>query len=180
MAPRPVVGESLLASPELALVDPWLAAELRRSPDHADHVGLDPHARVEEASATVEAKADDAHVPLVVADDPGEARSDESEHVHEESIIVEVVEQTPERDPQTSSHYPALPSPEPDDDAVDETAAALARIRERLNGDVSPTGEKRLRRGFTIASGTSAVCALGVLALDVQLQVAQLPSWLSF
>ncbi len=113
------------------------------------------------------------------ADEPEDAEAGDAEHLHDYDYIVEVVEQTPAQSKQTSSHYPVLPAPEREEQAVQETDAALQRIRERLTEEL-PTSERKLRRPFTLASGASAVFSLGVLALDVQPQVAQLPSWLGF
>ena len=122
---------------------------------------------------------------LAVADEPPLAESREGDDLHDDDYIdlhphdyiVEVVEQAPAPSQQTSSHYPVLP--EPDEEATEETDAALRRIRERLTEEL-PASERKLRRSFIVASGASAVCAVGVFALDIQLQVAELPGWLGF
>jgi hypothetical protein len=169
-----VAGESPLTSPELALVDPWLAAELRRSLSPAEDTWPHPRASVEEAPSAIE---EDAPVQPVFAEELGGVESGDTEHLQDYEYIVEVIEQTPAQSQRASSHYPDLP--ESEEEAIDETDAALRRIRERFTDD-PPACETKLRRRFTLASGASALCALGVLALDVQLQVAQLPGWLGF
>jgi hypothetical protein len=198
-----VVGESPLASPELALVDADLAAELRRGLRPVVDTWLRPRVSAEEASAAIEEApqlvvadepplaespdsedfyghdyiVEDVPVQPVVADEPPLAESRDREHFHDDDYIVEVVEQAPAPSKQTSSHYPVLP--ELEEEATEETDAALRRIRERLTEEL-PATERKLRRRFIFASGASAACAVGVLALDVQLQVAQLPGWLGF
>lgn len=170
-----MVGESPLASPELALVDADLAAELRNGLRAVEDTWLLPRARVEEASAAIE---EDAPPPqAVVADEPPLAESRESELLPDLDYIVEVVEQPPAPSQQTRSHYPVLP--EPEEDAIEETDAALRLIREHMTEEL-PAPERKLRRRFILASGVSALCAVGVLALDVQLQMAHLPGWLGF
>ena len=175
-APGLVIGESSLASPELALVDPWLAAELRRSLRPAENTWLRPRASLAEAPAAIE---EDPPLQPVLADETEDAESGDAEHLPDYDYTVEVVEQTPAQRKQTSSHYPVLPAPEREEEAIEETDAAFRRIREPLTEEL-PASERKLRRRFTLASGASAVCALGVLAVDVQLQVAQLPGWLGF
>ena len=104
-----MVGQSPLASPELALVDPWLAAELRRSLRPAEDTWLRHRASLAEAPAAIE---EDAPRQPVFADDPDDAESGDAEHLQDYDYIVEVVEQTPAQGTQTSSHYPVLPAPE--------------------------------------------------------------------
>ena len=174
-----MVGEYPLASPELALVDADLAAELRRGLRPVEDTWLHPRVSAEEAPAAIE---EDAPPQPIVADEPSLAESRDSENLHDHDYIVEVVEvveQAPAPSQQTSSHYPVLPAPEPEEEAIEETDAALRRIRERLTEEV-PAPKRKLRRRFTLASGASAVCAVSVLALDVQLHVAQLPGSLGF
>ena len=169
-----MVGESPLASPELALVDADLAAELRRGLRAVEDTWLRPRVSAEEAPAAIE---EDAPSQPVAADELPLVESRESEHLPDLDYIVEVVEQPPAPSEQTRSHYPVLP--EPEEDAIEETDAALRLIREHMTEEL-PAPERKLRRRFILASGASAACAVGVLALDVQLQVAQLPGWLGF
>jgi hypothetical protein len=175
VAPGLVVRDSPLASPELALVDAALAAELRLSLRPVEDSWLRPPVSFEEARAAVE---EDAPAEPDVADEPGEAEAGNADQLHEYDFVVEAIEHTPAERRRTSSHYPVLPAPEPDEAAIEETDAALRQIRERLT-DESPPRERKVRRRFILGSGTSAVCALGVLAVDVHFQVAQLPGWLA-
>jgi hypothetical protein len=97
--------------------------------------------------------------------------------VIDDDYIVEVSDDTSAQ--HANPHYPVLPSPKSGQEGIEETDAALRQIRERMVDEV-PARKTRLRRRFTVASGASVVVALCVLAVDVQLQVAQLPAWLRF
>jgi hypothetical protein len=181
-APRLVVGESPLASPELALVDAALATELRRSLCPVEDSSMRPRERFEEAPPAFE---DDTPVQREVADEGGHAEAGDADQLHD--YIVDSIEHTPAQSQRTSSHYPVLPAPEVEryEEAIEETDAVLRRIRTRLTdespaSDESPAPERKLRRRFILGSGAGAVCVLGLGAVDVQLQVAQLPSWLGF
>jgi len=79
-------------------------------------------------------------------------------------------------EPGTSSDYPVLPDLDERSDALDETDAALRRIREQM---VVPGGKptSRVRRRLAIASGLLGV-ALAAVAVDVQLGVLHAPGWL--
>ena len=156
------VDETRLASPELALVDAALAAELRLSLPPVE--GTEPRGRAsfEEAPA---ASDESAPPQRDVEDEFGEAEAGAAELHLDAEYIGSVTEEMPAQSQTTSSHHPVLPAPEAED-AIGETDAALRRIRERLT-DESPDRGRRLRRRFTVASGASAVCALGVLAVDV-------------
>jgi len=166
-----LLDDAPLASPELALVDPELAAELRTT--------LSPEERWLRPSAGAEDKPDDADALWDVAEIPREA-----EAAPELALVDERPTATPEQaaaEGASRSHYPVLPASEPDAEATDATDVALRRIRESLTEtDESPSGKRRIRRGFTFASGVVAVCAVAVLGADVQLQVAHLPSWVPF
>ncbi len=200
--PRLVVSESPLASPELALVDPELGAGLRERLTLVEDTWLRPRVRVEPAPAMIQDEApvppalaleldhDDVAEPAQVVDDEPAPRAfvDElqvaeparTDDVHDPEYVVDVVEQAPAQRQQTSSHYPLLPAPlEPEERVVEETDAALRRIRERLTEEL-PASKRKFRRRFTVASGTSTACALGVLAVDVHLQIAHLAGWLGF
>lgn len=79
---------------------------------------------------------------------------------------------------QASSDYPVLPDLDERTYALDETEAALRRIREHM----VPAGKSapRIRRRFTIVSGMGIAAALAVVALEVQLGVLHAPGWLGF
>jgi hypothetical protein len=216
-APGLVVGESPVASPELALVDPELAKELRRSLSHVADTWLRPRANVEEA---FDAMDEDPPLP-VSPDEPGNPESRDAEHLHHDECvvdgivelpsaqsqqtdgeqgaddeymadviapehlaldeyIVDTVEPTAARNQRTSSNYPDLPAPGPEERGFEETEAALRGIRERMTEELPAAPKRKLRRRFTFASGVGALCAVGVLAVDIQFEVAQLPGWLLF
>jgi len=123
-----LLGEAQLASPELALVDAELAAELRSALIPVEDRWLRPLAPVVQAPAE---SGEDSPAQLQSADDAGHAESRDAEQLHDEFIV-----STPERAPadelRSNSHYPVLPSPEPDAEATDAADAAFRRIRERL------------------------------------------------
>lgn len=179
MAAAPIlIGQAPLASPELALVDADLAAELRLTLCPVVDSWLSPRANAQKTQAAIE---EDVLVERNLTAEPRDSAPADAEPLDGYDCVVGVIEQAPVTSQETSSHYPALPAPEPEDRTVRQTDAALRRIRERLTeSDASSARARRLRRRFTYASGASALCALGVLAADVQLQVAQLPSWLHF
>lgn len=166
-----LLAEAPLASPELALVDPELAAELRTT------LGS------EERWFRPLAPADDNAVDASALDVAEILR--EAEAAAPERLLVDAHRSTtPEQsraERQTRSHYPVLPASERDAEATDATDVALRRIRESLTeADDSPSGKRRIRRGFTLASGMVAACAVAALGADFQLQVAHLPGWLQF
>jgi hypothetical protein len=134
MAAVPGVGVVVfpLASPELALVDADLAAELRRGLRLVEDSEPRPRASLEEAPA---ADGTDGS-PQRVVDEPSVAESERAERVDDDVYVVEV-EETPPQGQGTSSHYPVLPAPEPGAESTDDTDAALRRIRERLDDDAS-------------------------------------------
>ena len=172
---RLVDGESSYASPELALVDAVLAAELRRSLRLVEDSWVPPRVPVEEVPTAIE---EDEPAQQDLGDVLGEVLSREVEPLVDDDYIVEVIDDTaPAR--HANPHYPVLPSPRSGAEDIEGTDAALRHIRERMI-DEPPARKKRLRRRFTVASGASVVFALGILAVDVQLHVAQLPGWLRF
>ena len=194
-APRLVDGESSYASPELALVDAVLAAELRRSLRLVEDSWVPPRVPVEEAPTAIEEVPTAVEeAPTVIEEDEpaeqdlggvlGRAVPREVEPFGNDDYIVEVIDDDyiVEVSDDTSAqhanpHYPVLPSPKSGQEGIEETDAALRQIRERMVDEPSPH-KTRLRRRFTVASGASVVFAVGVLAVDVQLHVAQLPGWL--
>jgi hypothetical protein len=190
-APHLVDGEPSYTSPELALVDAVLAAELRRGLRLVEDSWVPPRAPVEEAPTAIE---EDEPAEPDLGDVLGEAAFEEVEPLGDDYIVevihddyavevidadymVEVIDDTAPAQ-HANPHYPVLPSPRSGEEAI-ETDAALRQIRERMVDD-TPARKKRLRRRFTVASGASVVFALGILAVDVQLHVAQLPDWLRF
>jgi hypothetical protein len=167
-----LLAEAPLASPELALVDPELAAELRTTLGSEER-WLRPMARADD-------NAVDASALWDVAEILREAEAAAPERLLVDAHPSMTAEQT-RAEAQTRSHYPVLPASETDAEATDATDVALRRIRESLTeADDSPSGKRRIRRGFTLASGMVAACAVAVLGADVQLQVAHLPGWLQF
>jgi hypothetical protein len=174
-APRLVDGESSYASPELALVDAVLAAELRRSLRLVEDSWATPRVPVEEVPTAIE---EDEPAQQDLGDVLVAAASREIEPLGDDDYIVEVIDDTAPTQ-HANPHYPVLPSPRSGGEAIEDTDAALRQIRERMVDEPSPR-KTRLRRRFTVASGASVVFAVGVLAVDVQLHVAQLPGWLRF
>ena len=79
----------------------------------------------------------------------------------------------------TMSDYPVLPDLGEASEALEETDAALRKIREHFGSEGSDR-RRRLRRGFVVASGLGAVVAVAVFAVDVGLEVVALPGWLGF
>ena len=134
VAPGPVVSESPLASPELALVDAVLAAELRLGLCPVEDSSLPPRTSFAEAAVAIE-KDTPVQSEFAEDDQPGDAQ-----YLRESEHRVEVIERTPGQSQGTSSHYPLLPALEPEEEAIQETEAALRRIRER------PTDESLARR----------------------------------
>jgi hypothetical protein len=99
------------------------------------------------------------------------------EYVVRDDDILPVVDEAP-----ANSAYPVLPDLEARSDALEETEAALRRIREQMVV-VAPSEPKRaprLRRRFTILAGFCAVTATAVVAAEMQLGVAHAPGWPAF
>jgi hypothetical protein len=80
------------------------------------------------------------------------------------------------------SDYPVLPDLDERSEALDETDAALRRIREQMGGDATPASRRKrwVRRRYTVVTGLCAAAALVVYAAEVELGVAHAPSWLAF
>lgn len=77
------------------------------------------------------------------------------------------------------SEYPELPDLTAATAALEETDAALRRIREQLVVQEPKRTGPALRRA-TVVSGIVALGALVAVAVDAQLGLAALPSWLGF
>jgi hypothetical protein len=87
----------------------------------------------------------------------------------EDVILPEVVEASTD-EAASKSDYPVLPDLEERSDALEETEAALRRIREQLvPTPAEPKRRSRLRRRFTVVGGLCLMAAAGVAAADVQL-----------
>jgi hypothetical protein len=198
-APHLSFDEPDAVSPELALVDPALAARLRSTldipaevvalPERERHLELLPAVDdTDDADDLIVAPADEVRKPVVVptvatvsdegVDDlivaPDVApRVDADELSAPSRAVADGPVDESDETRSESSHYPDLPAPDPQ--ATDETDEALRRIREQLASS-SSAPRPRVRRRFTVASGLSAVCALTVLAVNVQLGLMRLPN----
>ena len=106
--PANLLAEAPLASPELALVDPELAAELRRTYSPFEDRWLRPPARVENASA----ESEEPSAQPESADDDGQAGSRDAEPLQHEFTVATPPEQAPTEELRPSSLYPVLPAPE--------------------------------------------------------------------
>ena len=174
-APPSLLDECPAASPELALVDAALAAELRMSLPPVQDGPLRPRADSRDTSALLESDPLDELVDAVHSpDEPVLA----NEHVESQSAEATVVDDhvlaldgDAGEDEQTRSYYPPLPKLEPD--ALDDAEAALGRIRERLTAE-APAPGRRFRRGFTAAAVASVPLALAIVSLDVQFGLVRL------
>jgi hypothetical protein len=82
-------------------------------------------------------------------------------------------------DAQPSSDYPFLPDLDERSDALEETEAALRKIRENMGVPSTARRTRRVRRRFTVAAGLCVVTALAVYAAEIELGVAHAPGWLS-
>ena len=123
-----------LASPELALVDAHLAAELRQCLRPVEDSCLRPRQQSKEVPASEEAAPSEQVVDDLSVAEPREAG-------HHESAERSEVEDTPSEGREMSSWYPILPAPEPGVEPIDATDAALRRIRERLSGHDASSAE---------------------------------------
>ena len=129
-----------LASPELALVDAHLAAELRRCLPAVGDSWPRPRLKSMEAPAAEEA------APHEYVVDGGLSVDEFQQAEHPDSAEHTGVEETPPEGPEMRSWYPVLPAPEPGAEPTDDTDAALRRIRERLvDGDASSAEPRRSR-----------------------------------
>jgi hypothetical protein len=82
-------------------------------------------------------------------------------------------------DAESSSDYPVLPDLDDRSDALEETEAALRKIRENMGVPSTARRTRRVRRRFTVATGLCAVTVLAVYAAEVELGVAHVPGWVS-
>ena len=203
--PRLVDGESSYASPELALVDAVLAAELRRGLRLVEDSWVPPRVQVEEAPTAIEeAPTAIEEVPTAVEEAPTVIEEDEPA----QQDLGDVLGRAAPREVELFGNDDYIVEVIDDDyivEVIDDTALPSTQTRTipccrrrnperkgsrrpmlRFDRSVSawstklPARKTRLRRRFTVASGASVVFALCVMAVDVQLQVAQLPGWLRF
>jgi len=86
-------------------------------------------------------------------------------------ILPEVVEASTDH-AATRSDYPVLPDLEERSDALEETEAALRRIREQFVPPGESKRRPRLRRRFTVVAALCVMAAAGMAAADVQLGLA--------
>lgn len=164
-APPPAVDElsdlpDYVVLPEEAADEAVLGARLAEDPAESYPtfpVFLDV---VPEAPA-----ADDgSHLPEYVVLSDSEIRTDAASAVDEASEW---------------SDYPVLPDLGEVSEILEESDAALRKIREQIGSDPSER-RRRLRRVFTVASGLAAVAAVALFAVDVELGVVAPPGWLGF
>ena len=211
-----LIDDPRLASPELALVDADLAAQLRvqltsgegfrprevappapltllvagtaeRTPAPDDQLASFEVEAVDVMPAYI-VVPDEKTDELVLEDEVFEALEDFDvpEPVEElpdyivrsDAVVVpEVAAKASADKEESSSDYPVLPDLDERSDALDETDAALRRIREQM---VVP-GDKpksHVRRRLAIVSGLGLGVALAAVAVDVQLGVLHAPGWL--
>jgi hypothetical protein len=183
-APLPLVDpEYSRVSPELALVDAHLAAELReRLAGPADTAPapafepavvelVEPEAPIDSAEV---ARSNDDTVGVDSIDDliVGYAAAEDGSSILPDDVVDvvdEIQPDTREGEAGTTS-YPALPAAETRDS--DPTDLVLREIRHRLTEE--PQTKRRLRRRFVVASGVGAIAAVAVLLVDVHFGIVQL------
>ena len=129
-APERFFDEPRPVSPELALVDATMAAELRAHLSSPEDAARPPRNAFSEVLATSSPPAKLVEVVF------GDALADPPVHgmdeVRDEHVSIDEGVSESARD---GSSYPTLPAPQLDDQAVDATAAALLRIRERFESE---------------------------------------------
>jgi hypothetical protein len=222
-----LIDDPPVASPELALVDAGLAAQLRveltsgeafrprevARPGYlmllADVGAPEPAPSVVDEHPPLQVAAVDVMPVYVVLPDESDDLDLEDEDPDADETFdspvppapVEEVEELPDYivrsgesafpaavteasvdQAQPISDYPVLPDLNERSDALDETDAALRRIREQMvvPGGESSTPRSRVRRRFAIVSGFGLATALAAVAVDVQLGVLNAPGWLAF
>jgi hypothetical protein len=133
----------------------------------------------EEVAATVLDDAEPADDETAVEDVP-EAPP---EHVvRDDESVAEAAVQASAEEMRSTSDYPMLPDLDERSDALEETEAALRRIREHMGTPAAPTErrKRRFRRRFTVFAGLFAVGTLTALAAEVQFGLAHAPGFLAF
>ena len=132
-----VLLEAPPASPELALVDPELAAELRRAHSPVDDRWLRPPAGVEES----EAESED---PIQLAVDSGYAESHDTQRaLDDEFIVATPPEQTPAEELRPSSNSSILRAPEPEEAAFEASIGIESHQTQQIvaQGLAQPFGQ---------------------------------------
>jgi hypothetical protein len=124
----------------------------------------------EEEAAPVMVAADETAPAL-----PAYVVPEAEESAAEDVVVAATTDQSSSR-----SDYPVLPDLDERSDALEETEAALRRIREQMVTPSESKPRRRLRRRFTVFAGLGVVGALAVYAADVQLGVLQAPGFLAF
>jgi hypothetical protein len=130
-APDPFVDEPRSVSPELALVDATMAAELRGRLSSPWDAPASPRNTFSEVLATSSPPA--KLVEAVFGDalaDPCEQEMDEFRDERAPIAEEAMAEGVKDR-----SSYPALPAPQSGEQPTGATEAALLRIRERFHAD---------------------------------------------
>ena len=149
-----------------------VAASPPARPDRIEPVGepVDPPA----VAAMARIDENDPIADLIVQG-PGSSPVAPSTAVADEPApIADPFVQEPDQHAETS-WYPSLPSPADDDsEQTDATETVLRDIRNRLTTPTSASRRRLFRRRFTVASGLSAVIALGLLATNVGYGITQL------
>jgi hypothetical protein len=221
-----LIDDPPVASPELALVDAGLAAQLRveltsgeafrprevarpaylmlladvdapepvparddkHGPLQVEAVEVLPAYIVVSDEKTKDLEVEDSDVAEVLDYPVTPAPVEEIEELPdyivrggESAVPAAVTEATDDQAPPISD-YPVLPDLDERSDALDETDAALRRIREQM---VVPGGKpskphSRVRRRFAIVSALGLTVALAAVAVDVQLGILHAPGWLAF
>ena len=104
------------------------------------------------------------------------------DYVVRDDVVQDEVGEGSADDPDGRSTYPVLPDLDERSDALEETDAALRRIREQLV--VPPTAQPlprvRVRRRFTVVAALFAVAAVATAAAELQLGVMHAPGFLAF
>jgi len=168
-------GELLPALPE----DIAPAADERVEEVVPDPVLPDYVVMPEEVAATAPHYAGPAADETIVEDVPDAVLPEYI--VRDDVSAPEVAAQASAEEAHSTSDYPMLPDLEERSDALEETEAALRRIREQMGIPAAPTGprKRRFRRRFTVFAGLFAVATL-TAAAEAQLGIAHAPGFLSF
>ncbi len=100
--------------------------------------------------------------------------------VRDDVVVGDEVGDASADDPDSRSTYPVLPDLNERSDALEETDAALRRIREQLVVPPTVQPRPRVRRRFTLAAAVCAVAAVATIAAELELGVVHAPGFLTF